>query len=549
MKSRTFAIASGFCAVLAATVATLPHPAAAQDSVPGNLPPTAPKPTPAKPAPQTAPPTMPPAPADDTAPTGTGNVAQAQIAFQNGFNAYKAGDLVTAETELAISVAADPVNADANGWYGFILLKRNKPAAAVPYLEKATTLKPDGAEHFTNLGNALLLKPGRTPADTNRALEAFKKVIMLSPESSDALFNLGFAYTRVGRYREAIPVYKRATELNPKDDRSFLALGQEHARANDFDNAAKAYRAASALTPQKADVWTNLGIAESKRRQPDRQAAINALETARKLDGGTPQTLMLLGRIYAQAGKTAESSEAFTAAAELLEGASGADVAMIRYNQGVMYARDGKTTEALAAYDKALSLKPDYFEAAFNAATLHFKNGRYADATRLFDVATKANPQSSTAWTNYGVSLLRQNDELGAIAAWKRAADLKPDDYLVRDQLAGLYTRRKSYDDAIAIYRQNTRIRLTSPVPWNALGLAQQKKGDYEGALVSFQTAIKRDANYAPAHNNLGVVYEKRAQFKQAVAAYKKALAVDPGFADARANLARYTASASAAKP
>ena len=393
MKSRSVAIALIFRAVLVASTVSLTQFAVAQETVPGNLPPA--KPT----APQT-PATVPPATGNGNSTAPAGTVLQAQTAFQAGFAAYKAGDLVTAETELSIAVAADPANADANGWYGFILLKRNKTAAAIPYLEKATTLKPDGADNFTNFGNALLLKPGRTPADTARALEAFKRVTVIAPESGDAFFNLGYAYTRVGRSREAIPAYKRATELNPKDDRPHLAIGQEYAKLNDYDGATKAFRVAASLTPQKADVWTNLGIAESKRRQPDRQAAINALETARKLDGGTPQTLTLLGNIYAQAGKATESAEAFTAAAEALNGTPGTDAAMVRYNQGVMFARDGKTTDALVAYNKALELKPDYFEAAFNAATLQFNAGKFAEATKLFDVATKANPLSATAWTD-----------------------------------------------------------------------------------------------------------------------------------------------------
>ena len=505
MKSRTLVLLPALCAVLFAA------PSVAQETVRTN----------------------PPAPVPVTS-------ADAQVAFQTGIAAYKAGDLPLAETELAKATAGSDASGDANGWYGFILLKRNKPAAAVPFLEKAVAQKPEVADHCTNLGNALLLKPGRTAADTTRALEAFRKATAIAPDSGEAQFNLGLAYTRLARPKDAAPVYRRATELNPKDDRAFLALGQTYVGLKDFDSAAKAFRAAAAITPQKADVWTNLGVAEAKRPRPDRGAAINALETARKLDGGTALTLTTLGKLYAETGKPAESAAAFAAATAALDGKNTPEAAAILYNQGVMYTRLGKPDDALTAYNKALEAKPDYFDAAFNAGTLHYNAARYADATRLFLSATKANPLSSVAWMNLGLSLQKQSDETGTVAAWKRAAELQPSDYAIRDALGAVYLRRKAYGDAIAVYRQNTRLRPASGAAWNALGLAQQKSGDYEGAIASFTTASKKEPRYAPAYNNLGVVYEKRAQFKLAVAAYKKALQVDPTFAPALANLARY---------
>jgi tetratricopeptide (TPR) repeat protein len=490
-----------------------------------------------------------PAPPVANPPAPSANDIQAQSFFQAGIAAYRKNDLATAETKLAEAATTAPQNGDIQGWYGFLLLKRNKPTEAVAPLEKATALKPQVADHFTNLGNALLLKTGRTATDTTRALEMFKKATQIAPISGEAQFNLGLAYTRLGRPREAATAYRQATVANPKDDRAFVALGQSYAASNDFDSASAAFRSATAINSQKADVWTSLGIAESRRLRPDRQMAINALETARKLDGGNAQNLTLLGKLYADSGQTEASAEAFGLAADQLETRNAPETAAVRYNQGVMLAKLGKTEEALAAYEKSLALKPDYYDPAFNAGTLLYKAGRYPESATKFELATKSNPRSAMAWTNYGLALSEQNDENGTIAAWKRAANLKSDDYVTRDALAGIYMRRKSYDEAIGLYKQMTRIRPTSGVPWNALGLAYQRKGSNDSAITAFQTAIKKEPKLAAAHNNLGVVYEKRAQFNMAIAAYKKALAVDPNFADARANLARYNTKTSALNP
>jgi tetratricopeptide (TPR) repeat protein len=101
--------------------------------------------------------------------------------FSEGIAAFKQGDLSAAAAAMEKAVAADPKNAEAQAWYGYLLLRQNNPAAAIPYLETAVSLKPT-PDAYTNLGNALLAKPGRTQADTLRAREMFLKTAAAVPD-------------------------------------------------------------------------------------------------------------------------------------------------------------------------------------------------------------------------------------------------------------------------------------------------------------------------------------------------------------------------------
>jgi tetratricopeptide (TPR) repeat protein len=474
----------------------------------------------------------------------------AKTAFQKGVDAFQRGDLATAQQEMQRAVDADADNADAQGWLGFLLLKRNQPAAAISHLEKAIALKPEVADHFTNLGNALLLKPKRTAADTQRAIEMFQKATVASPDSSEAFFNLGFAYGRTGRNGEAAAAYKKAAKLKPRDARIQINLGQSLAQLGDQDGAAAAYRAASSLTPQDAGVWSALGTAEMKRKTPDRTAAVNALETARKLDPQNLNTLTMLGRLYADLGRNEESGQAFAEAATLMETKGHADAAVF-YNTGVVQARAGKTDEAIIAYDKSIALKPDYYDALFNSGLLLYRQNRIDDAAERFAAAVKLRPSNAADWSNLGMMRLQQAKTAAtpedkktrtgeAMYSYRKAVALNTTDYTSREMLAAMLLEEKRYDDAITIYKQMSALRPQAGGPYNAMGLAYQQKGDLPNALKSYKSAIQREPKLAAAHNNLGVVYEKQSKYADALASYKRALAADPKFADAKTNLARY---------
>ncbi len=70
---------------------------------------------------------------------------------------------------------------------------------------------------------------------------------------------------------------------------------------------------------------------------------------------------------------------------------------------GLLYERAGsRDEEALAAYEKAAQIKPDYPAALTNLGSIYIKRKRYRDATPLFEKITQLQPQSAKAHTNLG---------------------------------------------------------------------------------------------------------------------------------------------------
>jgi len=69
----------------------------------------------------------------------------------------------------------------------------------------------------------------------------------------------------------------------------------------------------------------------------------------------------------------------------------------------------GLLEKAIASYDKAIEIKPDYHQAWNNQGVSLGNLGRYEEAIASYDKAIEIKPDYHQAWNNRGVSL----DDLG----------------------------------------------------------------------------------------------------------------------------------------
>jgi tetratricopeptide (TPR) repeat protein len=80
-------------------------------------------------------------------------------------------------------------------------------------------------------------------------------------------------------------------------------------------------------------------------------------------------------------------------------------------------------------------------------------------------------------------------------------------------------------------------LRSDSPGVHLNLGRALKDKGDVEGAIRRYRSALRIDPNYALAHYNLGAALKARGKVEEAIACFRRAIALDPKLAMAHNNL------------
>ena len=227
------------------------------------------------------------------------------------------------------SVAVDPGFCPAAAGLVQTTYRTGREAAAMPWAQKLAPANPFcGGLQFA-LGEMLLRKD-----DYAEALPALEKAARLLPDSPDANYFLGLAYTHQGQIAEAVAPYRRAVELNQaalgrtqETDKAIeqrkradldyrTAYGLALGRNLDTDNAITELQGV-VKTPgyNKSDAWINLGyVLRMARRAPE---AVDAYQKALSIDLKSAPASLGLALSLGQAKRCDEAVPAFRKAMEL----------------------------------------------------------------------------------------------------------------------------------------------------------------------------------------------------------------------------------------
>jgi tetratricopeptide (TPR) repeat protein len=95
--------------------------------------------------------------------------------------------------------------------------------------------------------------------------------------------------------------------------------------------------------------------------------------------------------------------------------------------QGRDYAAIENYGKAIAAFDKAIALNPQYAEAWNHKGSALANSKRYAEAFAVFDKAVAVQPQYHQAWFNRGLLLTEMGAYGTAVESYDRAIALEAD--------------------------------------------------------------------------------------------------------------------------
>lgn len=188
-------------------------------------------------------------------------------------------------------------------------------------------------------------------------------VLAKNPDSWLAHDNLACALSDEGRYAEAKVLFDEALELAPQESRIHLNLGNLYARTSRYNEAVAQYE-------------------ESLRLDPARDLAKRGLARA----------LSTLGRQASAAARYADAIDYDRRSLTYDE-----ESAATHNNLGNALLHNKNLSEAVAEYERALALKPNFNEARFNLALAYENLGRKADAIRELQTIKAENPEFSAA--------------------------------------------------------------------------------------------------------------------------------------------------------
>jgi tetratricopeptide (TPR) repeat protein len=206
-------------------------------------------------------------------------------------------------------------------------------------------------------------------------------------------------------------------------------------------------------------------------------------------------------------------------------------------NLGLALLQKGKVDEAIAHYQKALQIKPDYAEAHYNLGLALFQKGSVDEAIFHYHKALQITPDFAEAHNNLGNALLQKGNVDEAIAHYQRALQIKPDYAEAHYNLGLTLLQKGKVDEAIAHYQKALQIKPDFAETDNNLGLALLQKGKVDEAIAHYQKALQIKPDDAEAHINLGNALFQKGKVDEAIALYQRALQIKPDDAEAHNNL------------
>lgn len=214
------------------------------------------------------------------------------------------------------------------------------------------------------------------------------------------------------------------------------------------------------------------------------------------------------------------------------------DYAPAYNNLGVLQRAQGQLDAAVATYRRALAVKGDYPDAHYNLANALLAQNRAKEAAEHFEIALRSIPDSAGIRNNLGIALAAQNRPADAVAAFRAAVAADPKSAVAHRNLADALSTAGQAAESIAEFRIARELDPRDPAIRYNFGVVLLEAGQIAEATAELRAAIELSPDSVDAHNNLGIALGSAGNLQGAMAEFRRALAIDPANEQARNNLA-----------
>jgi tetratricopeptide (TPR) repeat protein len=282
--------------------------------------------------------------------------------------------------------------------------------------------------------------------DWEQAAEAYRQVLIISPEMPQALYCQGLLYYDQGRLNEAIDQLERCVRADSSRAIYHADLALAYQSTTRLREAAASYRKALELKPDFAAAYNNLG--NVYRELGEETQAISCFDQALQLDPELAESHSNLAEMRLERRQFAEALASILEALRLRP-----DSAEIRLMLGDWYAVQKRTSEAAGSYRHALTIKPDLAAAHYKLGTALRSEKQFAEAADCYRETLRLVPESVEALNALAQTLtaLKRTDE--ARGCYARAIEIDPVNIEAHLKLAAIFQNESNYPEAEAHFR------------------------------------------------------------------------------------------------
>ncbi|UCG61491.1 MAG: fused MFS/spermidine synthase [Candidatus Zixiibacteriota bacterium] len=169
---------------------------------------------------------------------------------------------------------------------------------------------------------------------------------------------------------------------------------------------------------------------------------------------------------------------------------------------------DDMLDEAVACYLKSLEYDSENEAVQTNLGVALMRQGRATEAVERFERALSINPNLSEAYSNLGHARSVLGDAEAAADNYRKAIEIDPANLMALNNLGLALMQSSDMDGAIELFRKVIRVNPYSPEAHCHLGAALTQTGQYEEAIKHFNEALRLRPDMQQAKEGL-----ERAEF------------------------------------
>ncbi len=216
------------------------------------------------------------------------------------------------------------------------------------------------------------------------------------------------------------------------------------------------------------------------------------------------------------------------------------DFVAAHWNLGSIFQQQGDLTLAVTHQLQALAIQPNLLTPVqhYQMGKGLSQNGYLDEAIVCYRRALQQKNDYVEAIADLGTALTNQGDLNASVQCWQQLIDIQPDSAAAHYNLGITLRLQEHLTEAVASLQQAIALQPALAAAHFSLGDLLVQLGNLETAIAHLKTAIEIQPNYARAYSSLGLALSKQQQLEEAVAMFDRAIAIAPDLAEVHCNLA-----------
>jgi tetratricopeptide (TPR) repeat protein len=188
----------------------------------------------------------------------------------------------------------------------------------------------------------------------------------------------------------------------------------------------------------------------------------------------------------------------------------------------------GDLEKALAFYEQALKVRPEFPEAQFQRGNALASLGRFKEAEEAFRTAISLKKNWSLPYSALGALLMRRERDAEAEPLFRQALTIDQRDPVALRMLADVRLRKGDAKEALEFAKRATALPDAPASAWIGLALAQKASGDKPGAKATLDKLIADEPQNVAALLERADLLADEKNFELAIADLKTAAKAKP---------------------